>query len=220
MIGVEERMVFSPDWVTILFLIVVLLLAAIKYNFNDRLSAMMSLIYSEKYFTEYAKTKPVLFNGYNILFFFVFFITFSLLIYYGLNAFLNPVFLIDLTYFGKILLGLFIFLIFRIATGALLSIVFEVKEDYMLFSLVKISNLYFISIFTLPILLLVAYANTKYYKILIGLAIGFALILFLVRYFRALQNDRINFTSIFYLFLYLCALEIAPFILVYKLIVS
>lgn len=220
MIGLEERMVFSPDWVTILFLIVVLLLAAIKYNFNDRLSAMMSLIYSEKYFTEYAKTKPVLFNGYNILFFFVFFITFSLLIYYGLNAFLNPVFLIDLTYFGKILLGLFIFLIFRIATGALLSIVFEVKEDYMLFSLVKISNLYFISIFTLPILLLVAYANTKYYKILIGLAIGFALILFLVRYFRALQNDRINFTSIFYLFLYLCALEIAPFILVYKLIVS
>ncbi|MGB5243232.1 MAG: DUF4271 domain-containing protein [Lutimonas sp.] len=220
MIGVEERMVFSPDWVTILFLIVVLLLAAIKYNFNDRLSAMMSLIYSEKYFTEYAKTKPVLFNGYNILFFFVFFITFSLLIYYGLNAFLNPEFLIDLTYFGKILLGLFVFLIFRIATGALLSIVFEVKEDYMLFSLVKISNLYFISIFTLPILLLVAYANTKYYKILIGLAIGFALILFLVRYFRALQNDRINFTSIFYLFLYLCALEIAPFILVYKLIVS
>ena len=220
MIGVEERMVFSPDWVTIFFLIVLLLLAAIKYNFNDRLSAMMSLIYSEKYFTEYAKTKPVLFNGYNILFFFVFFITFSLLIYYGLNAFLNPEFLIDLTYFGKILLGLFVFLIFRIATGALLSIVFEVKEDYMLFSLVKISNLYFISIFTLPILLLVAYANTKYYKILIGLAIGFALLLFLVRYFRALQNDRINFTSIFYLFLYLCALEIAPFILVYKLIVS
>lgn len=220
MIGAEERMVFSPDWVTILFLIVVLLLAAIKYNFNDRLSAMMSLIYSEKYFTEYAKTKPVLFNGYNILFFLVFFITFSLLIYYGLNAFLNPEFLIDLTYFGKILLGLFIFLIFRIATGALLSIVFEVKEDYILFSLVKISNLYFISIFILPILLLVAYANTKYYKIFIGLAIVFTLLLFLVRYFRALQNDRINFTSIFYLFLYLCALEIAPFILVYKLIVS
>ncbi len=220
MIGVEERIVFSPDWVTISFLIAVLLLAAIKYHFNDRLSAMMSLIYSEKYFTEYAKTKPVLFNGYNILFFFVFFITFSLLIYYGLNAFLNPEFLIELSYFGKILLGLFVFLIFRIATGALLSVVFEVKEDYILFSLVKISNLYFISIFTLPILLLVAYANTKYYKILIGLAIGFTVILFLVRYFRALQNDRINFTSIFYLFLYLCALEIAPFILVYKLIVS
>ena len=218
--GAEERIVFSPDWITILFLIVVLLLAVIKYQFNDRLSAMMTLIYSEKYFTEYAKTKPVLFNGYNILFFLVFFITFSLLIFYGLNAFLNPIFLIDLTYFSKILLGLFIFLIFRIAIGALLSVVFEVKEDYILFSLVKISNLYFISIFTLPILLLVAYADTKYYKILIGIAIGFTVILFLVRYFRALQNDRFNFTSIFYLFLYLCALEIAPFLLVYKLIVS
>ncbi len=218
--GAEERIVFSPDWITILFLIVVLLLAVIKYQFNDRLSAMMTLIYSEKYFTEYAKTKPVLFNGYNILFFLVFFITFSLLIFYGLNAFLNPIFLIDLTYFSKILLGLFVFLIFRIAIGALLSVVFEVKEDYILFSLVKISNLYFISIFTLPILLLVAYADTKYYKILIGIAIGFTVILFLVRYFRALQNDRFNFTSIFYLFLYLCALEIAPFLLVYKLIVS
>ncbi|MFD1314980.1 DUF4271 domain-containing protein [Namhaeicola litoreus] len=220
MIGVEERMVFSPDWITIFFLIVIVLLAAIKYHFNDRLSAMMSLIYSEKYFTEYAKTKPVLFNGYNILFFIVFFITFSLLIFYGLNAFVNNGFQIELSYFSIILLGLFSFLVLRMILGSLLAFIFEVQDEYIYFSLIKISNLYLISIYTLPILLLVAYANTKYYKILIGLAIIFASVLILVRYFRSLQNDRINFTSIFYLFLYLCALEIAPIILVYKLIVS
>jgi hypothetical protein len=220
MIGVEERMVFSPDWVTVFFLIAIVMIAVIKYHFNDRLSAMMSLIYSEKYFTEYSKAKPVLFNGYNILFFIVFFITFSLLIYYGLNAFVNNAFHVDLAYFSKILLGLITFLIFRMALGAFLAFIFEVKEEYILFSLVKISNLYLISIFTLPILLLVAYANTQHYKILIGLAIVSTIILVLVRYYRSLQNDRIDFTSIFYLFLYLCALEIAPFILVYKLIVS
>jgi len=42
----------------------------------------------------------------------------------------------------------------------------------------------------------------------------------LFRYFVVIKNEKLGFNNLFYLFLYLCALELSPLIVVYKLFVD
>lgn len=216
----QERIVFSPDWLTIVFLVILLLIAIIKNNFSEQLSALFSLLYSDKYYSDFGKVKPLIWNNFNILFFLIFILVSAVMIYYSLNAYVNDSFLFDLGYFLKILAGVLIYLVLRYTFEVILSSLFEIFEEYKFFSFVKLSNLFLISVYLLPVLLFITYVNSSQYVIFIGAALIFLALVILFRYIKALQYDRINFSNIFYLFLYLCALEIAPIILIYKLIVS
>lgn len=216
----QERIVFSPDWLTIVFLVILLLIAVIKNNFSEQLSSLFSLLYSDKYYSDFGKVKPLIWNNFNILFFLIFILVSAVMIYYSLNAYVNDSFLFDLGYFLKILAGVLIYLVLRYTFEVILSSLFEIFEEYKFFSFVKLSNLFLISVYLLPVLLFITYVNSSQYVIFIGAALIFLALVLLFRYIKALQYDRINFSNIFYLFLYLCALEIAPIILIYKLIVS
>ncbi len=216
----QERIVFSPDWLTIVFLVILLLIAVIKNNFSEQLSSLFSLLYSDKYYSDFGKVKPLIWNNFNILFFLIFILVSAVMIYYSLNAYVNDSFRFDLGYFLKILAGVLIYLVLRYTFEVILSSLFEIFEEYKFFSFVKLSNLFLISVYLLPVLLFITYVNSSQYVIFIGAALIFLALVILFRYIKALQYDRINFSNIFYLFLYLCALEIAPIILIYKLIVS
>ncbi len=216
----QERIVFSPDWLTIVFLVILLLIAVIKNNFSEQLSSLFSLLYSDKYYSDFGKVKPLIWNNFNILFFLIFILVSAVMIYYSLNAYVNDSFRFDLGYFLKILAGVLIYLVVRYTFEVILSSLFEIFEEYKFFSFVKLSNLFLISVYLLPVLLFITYVNSSQYVIFIGAALIFLALVILFRYIKALQYDRINFSNIFYLFLYLCALEIAPIILIYKLIVS
>lgn len=216
----QERIVFSPDWLTIVFLVILLLIAIIKNNFSEQLSSLFSLLYSDKYYSDFGKVKPLIWNNFNILFFLIFILVSAVMIYYSLNAYVNDSFRFDLGYFLKILAGVLIYLVLRYTFEVILSSLFEIFEEYRFFSFVKLSNLFLISVYLLPVLLFITYVNSSQYVIFIGAALIFLALVILFRYIKALQYDRINFSNIFYLFLYLCALEIAPIILIYKLIVS
>lgn len=216
----QERIVFSPDWLTIVFLVILLLIAVIKNNFSEQLSSLFSLLYSDKYYSDFGKVKPLIWNNFNILFFLIFILVSAVMIYYSLNAYVNDLFRFDLGYFLKILAGVLIYLVLRYTFEVILSSLFEIFEEYKFFSFVKLSNLFLISVYLLPVLLFITYVNSSQYVIFIGAALIFLALVLLFRYIKALQYDRINFSNIFYLFLYLCALEIAPIILIYKLIVS
>lgn len=216
----QERIVFSPDWLTIVFLAILFLIAIIKNNFGEQLSSLFSLLYSEKYYSDFGKVKPLIWNNFNILFFLIFILVSAVMIYYSLNAYVNDSFRFDFGYFLRILAGVLIYLVLRYTFEVILSSLFEIFEDYKFFSFVKLSNLFLISVYLLPVLLFITYVNSSLYVIFIGAALIFLALVILFRYIKALQYDRINFSNIFYLFLYLCALEIAPIILIYKLIVS
>lgn len=216
----QERIVFSPDWLTIVFLVILFLIAIIKNNFGEQLSSLFSLLYSDKYYSDFGKIKPLIWNNFNIFFFLIFILVSAVMIYYSLNAYVNDSFRFDFGYFLKILAGVLIYLVLRYTLEVILSTLFEIFEEYKFFSFVKLSNLFLISVYLLPVLLFITYVNSSQYVIFIGAALIFLALVILFRYIKALQYDRINFSNIFYLFLYLCALEIAPIILIYKLIVS
>ena len=82
-----ERLTFSKDWITIILLVILILITLVKNNFNVRFTKLFSLLYSDKYYTDYLKTNPLLFNKFHFLFFFVIIFNISLIIFNSFIAF-------------------------------------------------------------------------------------------------------------------------------------
>lgn len=211
-----EKISLTSDWVTLIFLIVLVLLAIIQMNFSERFSKLFSLVYSEKYYTDYIKTRPLIFNWFHVIFFFVIIFNISLYIYFALSTFSTPEMQGQFFFYFQILIMTAGYFILRYFVGFLLGNIFELEEDQNYLTFLKISNLALISVVIFPLLVLTNYSAGLFHKFLITFGIVFSLAIALFRYFVLIKNEKLGFNNLFYLFLYLCALELAPFIVLYK----
>jgi len=215
-----ERISATNDWITLVLVIVLLLITLIKNNYNDQFSKLFSLLYSDKYYTDYIKIVPLLFNRFHFLFLIVIIFNISLFILFIFKAY-YPLFFDNELYFFTQILGLFILYIFiRYFVGLILGNLFDISESQKYFTFLKISNLSLLSVLILPLLILINFSVGSFHRFLITFSVIIALLLSLFRYFVLLKNEKLNFSNLFYLFLYLCALELAPFIVIYKLFVD
>ncbi len=213
---VIERIFISKDWITIILLIVITLLIFNKIRNPLKFTKLQTLLYSSSYFGSYSKSSPLLVSVFNVIFIVVFSIVISLLLFvaviqYGLSN--NS----DIILFFKILIYVFSYIIVRFVLGFLLALLFEIEKEQQYFSFLKLSYLSSFSILILPFLIVNFYINSHLFsQILITIA---GLLLF---YFFVLQiknNQKLIFSKMFYFILYICALEIAPYMIVYKLLI-
>ena len=217
--GVEKISV-TNDWITLIFLGVLILIAIIQFNFSERFSKLFSLVYSEKYYTDYIKTRPLIFNWFHVIFFFIIIFNISLYIYFALNAFSNPEVQGQFYFYFPILIMTLGYFILRYFIGFILGNIFELEEGQNYFTFLKMSNLALVSILIFPLLILTNYSVGFFHKFLITFSIAASLGVALFRYFVLIKNEKLSFNNLFYLFLYLCALELSPFIVIYKLFVD
>ena len=215
-----ERLTFSKDWITIILLVVLVLIALIKTNFNVRFTKLFSLLYSDKYYTDYLKTNPLLFNKFHFLFFLIIIFNISLIIFNSFIAFKPSEIDSGFIYFLQINLIIILYLFTRYFLGYIIAYIFDINDKQKHITFLKISNLSLISVLLLPLLILINYSVGLFHKFLISFSLIVIIILFLLRYFTLVKKEKMNFNSLFYLFLYLCALEIAPFIVIYKTFVD
>ncbi len=215
-----ERSLFSKDWITLIILVVLILITFSKYYYNERFTKLFSLLYSEKYYTDFLKTKPFLFSLFHFFLFLVLLLNLSLLVYFSFETFKPDKYTIEFSFFIQIVLVVFLYFLARYIIGYLLGIIFDVFEHQRHFTFLKISNLSLISILYFPLLILISYSTIALRKFLISFSLIMVLVLLFSRYYVMLKNERLNFNKFFYLILYLCALEIAPFIVIYKMFVA
>jgi len=215
-----ERITFSKDWITIILLVVLVLITLVKNNFNDRFTKLFSLFYSDKYYTDYLKTNPLLFNKFHFIFFFIISFNISLIIFNSFIAFKPLEFDSDFLFFLQINLIAILYLFIRYFLGYFIAFLFNINDKQKYVTFLKISNLSLISVIIFPFLVLVNYSAGLFHKFLITFSIIAIILLFFLRYFTLVKKEKINFNSLFYLILYLCALEIAPFIVIYKTFVD
>ncbi len=215
-----EKLTFSNDWITIVLMLVLILITLLKIIHNERFLKLFSLMYSEKYYTEYSKTNPLLLNNFHIISFFIVIFNISLLILYSFNEFSLVEIGNKLLFFTQINLLVIGYFLIRYFVGFILAYLFDIDDKQKHVTFLKISNLILISILFYPLLILINYSVGSFHKFIITLGVIGVIILFFLRYFNLLKKDKINFNSLFYLFLYLCALEIAPFIVIYKTFVD
>jgi len=215
-----DRVSATGDWVTVFLVAELLLLSILQYNFKERFYKLFSLVYSEKYYTDYIKTRPLIFNWFNVFFFIIININISLLIFFAFQAFDSGPTTFDLQFFLKIVILCIAYFSIRYVLGSFLGNLFNLSERHSYFTFLKISNLSLIVVLMLPLLILCCYSVGSLHKFWITLTLVASVALALFRYFVLIKNEKLDFNNLFYLFLYLCALELAPFIVIYKLFVD
>lgn len=207
----------KSDWIMIVFIIIFSLLAIVKWLYKERLFNLVVIYFSKDYFLKYGKESQLIFNWFNIALFLIQLIVISFLIlaycvFYkpdiveenSLQLFLKTTFLVSLYFSG------------RYIVGKILAIIFEINKPHEHITFAKISYLYSSVLLILPFILSIFYI--KMYNLLVfHVTIAIFTILLIVRYVVIFKNNKnFIFSRLFYFILYLCALEIAPILLILK----
>ena len=151
-------------------------------------------------------------NSYKALLFSFFIITFSVYLY-KLNGFLNENTENGFVVFGKFFLGALAYFVTKRLLEFLFSNLFLIKNQIKIFIDSKWNYLFSLSFFLYIALIFHEYAKTKLIYVFY-----FALLLFLVRFlFILITNKNLILSKLFYFILYICAFEIAPLFVLFKL---
>lgn len=206
------------DWITLIFLLIFLLLVLVKLIYKERLYQLVSIGFSKKYFLNYGKDNRLTFNSFNGILFIVQSLI-ILLIAYAFLLFYSPQLIQESNFlFLKIVVGSAIIFLLRYVIGKSLGLLFDIKNSHNHIAFVKMSYLFSVFLLTLPFLLLVFYSE-KYNLLFFHLLIAILTILLIIRYlFIFINNKKFIATELFYFILYLCALEIAPILILFKII--
>lgn len=211
-----ERLTISQDWFTLLLLGIFFLLVTAKYLFPQRFTDFAMLLVTNKYLLIRGRD-PKIFHPFNILLFIVNIISVSLFIFIFYKTY-NPspierpgIFLI------RILTGYAALVLLKFSLEKIISNVLDMdqKMDYFLFS--KLSYRNFMAMILLPVSIFFIYA---WQPTLLALYITTGLILlmnFIVVLGILKKNQQYILSNWFYFILYLCALEIGPYFILYKL---
>jgi len=210
----------NSDWITLILVVVFFILALLKVLFKNRLYHESTLFFSKKYLSIYfSKEKNRILNLFQVALFFVQLLVLSLLFY-----FINVYFKIypnslnfNAYMFIFLVIGLYFSMHFLI--GLLLAYIFNFKNEYSKVIYSKISYFNNLILWVLPFLIFSIYAN-KFQELFLKITFLLVILLLVLRYILLLYNNKkFIYNNFFYFILYLCALEIAPLIIVLKLTV-
>ena len=221
MIFLTTNLIIKRDWITIVFLLIFFLLSVVKFVYKERLFKLVSLFFSKEYFLNYGKDNRLIINNFNTILFIIQSLVLALLVF-ALISFYKPEIVENNTLVVFLKIGLFIvsFFALRYAISLLLGILFEVNKQQEYLTFAKLSYLFSSTLLILPLLFFVYYVKS-YNLLAFQLTITVFTILLIIRYVVIFQNNKNNiYNKLFYFILYLCALEIAPFLLIYKMFAS
>ncbi|WP_066632040.1 DUF4271 domain-containing protein [Labilibacter marinus] len=100
------------------------------------------------------------------------------------------------------------------------SFVFESTQetnDYIFYT--KLHDKIF-GLIILPVILVVPYIDPEALPLLFNVGIGIFILLYIIQLFRGLLIILRDVASLFYMFLYLCALEILPLVIMYNILIN
>ena len=206
-----NRIIESLDWVTLIMVGCIVVIAILKVIYPKRFEDFIRLPVSNSYFLAKGKSEELR-HPFSILLFLIQLISISLFAYlFFLEKGKATVLL-----FFQILSAVFIFIIVKTSIEKMIGAVFSIKKVIDQYIYEKLTYRNFIS-------LLLIIANLIFYfsvKPDLNTLLIFTGILFLINIlilFYTYKNYRsLIFSNFFYFLLYLCALEISPYLILYK----
>lgn len=212
------REIVLNEWYTIFMVLGLVFITLSKHIFAHRFTDFIMVIGNSKYLKLYVKDQKTI-DGFNLL------------------LFLNLI--ISLTIFVCIALGVFtetatfnflLFIKLLIAIGGLLSVktlierfigkLFEIEPliDAYLFEKTSFKN--YSGIILLPINALLLFTVTPSKSIIYSIG-TFIIIINIIGFITSIRNyQKLIISNFFYFILYLCTLEIGPYLILYKLIIE
>jgi len=210
----------NSDWITLILVFVLFTLSLLKVIFKDRLYHESTLFFSKKYLSTYFnKEKNLILNLFQAALFIVKLLVLSILFYFANVYFKISPNSLNFNSYLLLVFGVALYFSLHFLIGLLLAFLFNFKNEYTKVIYSKIRYFNNLILWLLPFLIFSIYAG-KYQELLFRITFVLFGLLLLLRYsFILLNNKKFIFNNLFYFILYLCALEIAPLIIVLKLTV-
>ncbi len=203
----------STDWITITIFTSVLFIVIAKGLFYSRFLNFIILPFNNKYIVMYSK-KDKLLNWFHIFFTVFQLLNFSLFLYFVWTVIIAPEGLEYPLLYLAILGSLMLFLVFKIALQLGNGFVFNNNKLITDFIFKKLSYLNYSGFLMFLANVALAYIF-KGSKTVIFVSIFLIVFINAIGWFTIVKNHQKFIAShFFYFILYLCALEIAPFIVI------
>ncbi len=212
------RIVENKDWVTVLFIFALGMVAVTKTAFENRFSDFINLIANNKYIKIY-KDSANLMSWFTILLFVVQLISLSFFVqlvlsYFGYTTKTNWI-----TYV-QILTFLSFFVLSKFLIEKIIATSFNIESFIEQFNLFKVSYRTYIGLMLLPVNIILFYTDFMNSYIIISI-IAILLTINAITYLISLKNyQNLLLSKLFYFILYICALEIAPYYFIYYFVVT
>ncbi|MGV8815515.1 MAG: DUF4271 domain-containing protein [Gelidibacter sp.] len=212
------REIISYEWFTIFMVLGLVFITTAKVLFTNRFLDFIGVIGNSKYLKLYTKDQKFI-DFFDALLFFNLVISISIFTYFSYLT-LEPSQSFELDVFLKVLLGITSLAIIKILTERLVGSLFEIDPliDSYLFQKTSYKN--FSGLVLLLINALLLYTINPSKAILL-VAISIMVLINLIGFMTSFKNhQKVVINNIFYFILYLCALEIGPYLILYKIIVE
>lgn len=214
----EERTFVNTEWASILIVSCIILFAISQYGYVKRMQQIIKAFFTNRFFLQISRDVGLYTERASMLLFVSYLLAYSLFLfnvykfYFPIPAFPSLNFIVYL----KILIAVILFFILKTGLFRFSGYIFKASDetsDYVL-------NLYLFGQITgiclLPVIICTTYFNNSKSIIFAGALV--IILLSLYRLFKgfviALSKSKV---SVYYIFLYLCTLEILPLVLLIKI---
>ncbi|WP_046743022.1 DUF4271 domain-containing protein [Kordia zhangzhouensis] len=214
-----ERTLISKDWLTLLFVTILCILVITRFIYRKRLGLFVGFLFSNKYQHQLQAKQEKNINGFTSLLFLVQVISFSIFTYI-VALFFKPYTVNTPLLFIKISSFILFFLVIKYIIEKIIAVILDIESYIDAYNFQKINARNLFGLFLLPVNLLLVYSFEG--KRVVFFSVFFIFIVYnLIVLFLLLKNyQKLIISKLFYFILYLCALEIAPYLVIYKFLIK
>lgn len=208
-------------WIFYILLLIVIYFAFIRNVFHKSFPVILQAYWNDRSINQFTRDDNF-FKGRNSIFYFVLFsMVFATLVYFIIDHFAYTMPKRGLELYYLIITVLVIFYTAKYLLMKLIGYIFSVQRlisGYL--AIISVSNLAF-TVIIIPFLVFFHYINYEYKTYLLAVIMIMFVFNTVYKYLRTGSFLRNNFQfPIFYLFLYLCAFEIMPLLIIYKVFIA
>jgi hypothetical protein len=210
------REIIFNEWFTVFMVLGLAAITISKQLFPARFNDFVAVLGNSKYLKIYSRDQKFI-DGFDALIFFNLIISISIFGFVAYTTLVAPM-TFEIIIFLKIIFGVSSLLLIKVLLERLIGSLFEIDKlvDQYLFQ--KTSYLNFSGFILLAINALILYAITPS-KWILFIGIGLILLVNIFGLITTFKNhQKLILNNLFYFILYLCALEIGPYLILYKLI--
>ncbi|MEH6408357.1 MAG: DUF4271 domain-containing protein [Leeuwenhoekiella sp.] len=213
-----ERIILNNDWTTLILVSCLLLLAVVKLAYESYFIDFIELVVNQKYLIK--SSQEIKFeNPFNLLLFTVQLLSISLFLFIVAEDFslLNNTTPSSLL-FLRVFLFYSLFIGVKYLTEKMAAVLFNGEKEVEIYHYHKLVYRNYFAILLIPVNALLIYTFEPD-PLAIKIIIGVLLLLNGVSLFNTLKKyEKLIYSHLFYFILYLCAFEIAPYFILFKLL--
>ncbi|MFV0541886.1 MAG: DUF4271 domain-containing protein [Aestuariibaculum sp.] len=204
----------SNELFTLLLVVCLLIVTLAKLINPVRFDSFISVITTSKYLKIYSREQK-LFNKFDVPLLLNLAISGCIFILILYKAFF-PENSITLQFSIKVLIGIIVFIALKIVVEYIIGNIVDIEKNFHLYLFQRISYANYIGILLIPLNALLIY-SFNYAIPLIHISLALIVIVSIIGLVSSMKShESLIKGNFFYFILYLCALEIAPYIILYK----